>query len=73
MRDDNARLFSHVLDGLHDLMPGLCVERRGDLVEEQNVSPLRDTSCKGDPLLFAAGKPIAALTRAISSGMVIAS
>ena len=45
--------------------------RRGDLVEEQNVSPLRDTSCKGDPLLLTAGKPIAALTRAISSGMMI--
>ena len=54
-------------------MPGLCVERRGDLVEKQNVSPLQDTSCKGDPLLLTAGKPIAALTRAISSGMVIAS
>ena len=54
-------------------MPGLCVERRGDLVKKQNVSPLQDASCKGDPLLFAAGKLIAALTRAISSGMVIAS
>jgi len=62
--DDERRPAVHeALDGLHDRLLGLCVQRAGRFVENENGRVLQQRPCDGKSLPFAAGESSAALPK----------